>query len=113
MRLARVRHGERLLQRGVIAAVGPRGRPSLKAEPLLDAARPAESGRGVVHDDDGQLAQAGPAGARDRLVVGALIELAVTEKDEAPRAARARGPQAEGGADGQRQPVTERAAGDL
>src|SRR5450432_3556511 len=95
MRLARVRRGERLLQRGVIAAAGPRGRPSLKAEPLLDAARPSVRCRAVVHDDGGQLAQAGPPGERDRLVVGTLIELAVTDEDEDPRAGQSRGPQAE------------------
>ena len=86
----------------MIAAVGPRCRPPLDAEPLLDTARPAVRGGRVIHDHGVQLGQADAASERDRLVIGALIELAVAEQDEDPRVRQSGGPQAEGGADGRR-----------
>ena len=86
--------------------------PSL-LEAVRDAVGPAVGGAEVVDDDRGQAVEAEAPGERDRLVVGALGELAVAQDADHARSAASLRAQRERAADGDRQAVAERAARDL
>src|SRR5262245_18279102 len=84
---AGVTGGERAVERVMVAAVDGLGRPALYLEPAGDAAGPPEARRAVVDDDRGQPVQPEPAGQGDRLLVAALVELAVADQHDRARGA--------------------------
>jgi hypothetical protein len=87
-------------------------RPAVHAEPGGDPAGPAVGGGLVVDHDRGQAAQPGGASVGDRLMVGALVQLGVTNQDVGA-AAKVLDALVQRDADRDRQPVPERSAGDL
>ena len=109
----RVAGAERALERVLVAAVDGLGRPALAAEPRRDATGPAVGGGRVVDGDHRQGVEADPAGEGDRLVVRALVELAVADQAEDARLRPALRAQPERDADGERETVPEGAGRDL
>ena len=102
-----------VVERVVVAPVDGHRRASPRRRTLGDAAGPAVRGGGVVDDDGGQPVRA-RTGRRTRSPRGWSPRRARRRRPARRRAAPpALGPQAERGADGQRQPVPERARPDL